>query len=511
MAKLVTLGRVSASPDSPARTSAAIAGFERTFVDALTPLTVPWQGADAPAPRLLVVNEALAADLELDTDALRTDDGIALLAGAAAPVDAVPVATAYSGHQFGGYTPLLGDGRALLLGELVDRHGRRVDLQLKGSGRTPFSRGGDGFAVVGPMLREYLVSEAMHALGIPTTRSLSVVATGRDIQRTGAEPGAVLARIAASHLRVGTFEYAARNTDLTQQLADYAIGRHYPELAAASEPGDHSRYVAFFEAVLERQAALVAQWMLVGFVHGVMNTDNTTISGETIDYGPCAFLDAFDPSAVFSSIDHAGRYAYGNQPAVLKWNLARFAETLLRSMAPTPDDAITAATEVLTTYEARYERHFITGMASKIGLDDVSAEPDLIADLLTLMRDQRADWTGTFRALADELRGDQVPITSLIPREHIGPWLERWRRALAGAGREPEAVAAAMDRVNPVYIPRNHQVDAALRAATEGDLEPFARLLTAVTHPFERRMDWAHYAAPAPQAFSDTFQTFCGT
>lgn len=510
MAKLVTLGRVSASPDSPARTSAAITGFERTFVDALTPLSVPWQGADAPAPRLLVVNESLAADLQLDVEALRTDDGVALLSGAAAPADAVPVATAYSGHQFGGYSPLLGDGRALLLGELIDRDGRRVDLQLKGSGRTPFSRGGDGFAVVGPMLREYLVSEAMHALGIPTTRSLSVVATGRDIQRTGPEPGAVLARIAASHLRVGTFEYAVRNTDLTQQLADYAIDRHYPELAADPESGGN-RYLEFFEAVLERQAALVAQWMLVGFVHGVMNTDNTTISGETIDYGPCAFLDAFDPSAVFSSIDHAGRYAYGNQPAVLKWNLARFAETLLRFMAETPDEAITAATGVLDSFEARYERHFATGMASKIGLDDVSADPDLIADLLTLMREHRADWTGTFRALADELRGDQVPITSLLPREHIGPWLDRWRSALAAAGRDPEAVASTMDRVNPVYIPRNHQVDAALRAATEGDLEPFGRLLTAVTHPFERRTEWAHYAAPAPQAFSDTFQTFCGT
>ncbi|MFE0748061.1 YdiU family protein [Gordonia sp. NPDC058843] len=502
---------MSASPDSSTRTSAAITGFERTFVDELTSLTVPWQGADTPAPRLLVVNETLAAELGLDVEELRTDDGVALLSGAAAPSDAVPVATAYSGHQFGGYTPLLGDGRALLLGELVDPNGRRVDLQLKGSGRTPFSRGGDGFAVVGPMLREYLVSEAMHALGIPTTRSLSVVATGRDIQRTGAEPGAVLARIAASHLRVGTFEYAVRNTDLTQQLADYAIDRHYPELAGSGGSEAVNRYVAFFEAVLERQAALVARWMLVGFVHGVMNTDNTTISGETIDYGPCAFLDAFDPSAVFSSIDHAGRYAFGNQPAVLKWNLARFAETLLRFMAPTPDEAIAAATDVLAGYEARYEYHFAGGMASKIGLADAPPEPDLIADLLTLMREHRADWTGTFRALADELRGDQLPVTSLIPRDQIGPWLERWRSTLARLGREPESVAATMDRVNPVYIPRNHQVDAALRAATDGDLEPFRRLLAAVTHPYERRTDWAHYAAPAPQAFSESFQTFCGT
>ncbi len=508
--ELVTLDTVAA-PDSPARISTAISGFTRTFADALTPLTVPWRSADAPDPTLLVLNEQLAESLGLEVEALRSDDGIAILSGAAAPADATPVATAYSGHQFGGYTPLLGDGRALLLGELVDTHGTRIDLQLKGSGPTPFSRGGDGFAVTGPMLREYLVSEAMNALGIPTTRSLSVVATGRGVQRNGIEPGAVLARVAASHLRVGTFEYAARNTDLVQPLADYAITRHYPELSEMPETGGGNRYLKFFEAVLERQAQLLSDWMLVGFVHGVMNTDNTTISGETIDYGPCAFIDAFDPSAVFSSIDHGGRYAFGNQPVVLKWNLARFAETLLPLVGPNPDEAIAAATAALTTFDTRYDRHFMAGMSAKIGLSEAFTDPELIDDLLTLMKEHRADWTTTFRALADDLRGDDVPIASAVPREHIGPWLERWRSSLQRIGRPPQRTAEAMDRVNPLYIPRNHQVDAALRAATDGDMEPFERLLEAVTRPYERRTELAHYAAPAPQAFSDSFQTFCGT
>ncbi|MCR5976681.1 YdiU family protein [Gordonia jinghuaiqii] len=500
-----------ATPDSPTRTNTAIVGFERTFAEALAPLTVPWQGADAPDPRLIVVNEQLAASLRLDVESLRTDDGVEMLCGAAAPADATPVATAYSGHQFGGYSPLLGDGRALLLGELTDTDGRRVDLQLKGSGPTPFSRGGDGFAVVGPMLREYLVSEAMHALGIPTTRSLSVVATGRGIQRTGIEPGAVLARVAASHLRVGTFEYTARNTELLQPLADYAISRHYPELRDLPETGGGNRYIKFFEAVLERQAALLAKWMLVGFVHGVMNTDNTTISGETIDYGPCAFLDAFDPSAVFSSIDHGGRYGFGNQPAVLKWNLARFAETMLTLVGPTPDDAIAAATAVLSTFDARYDRHFYAGMSAKLGLGDAFTDHELIDALLVLMQEHRADWTGTFRALADDLRGNPVPLRSAVPREHIDPWVQRWRDALTQHGRDDLETAAAMDRINPLYIPRNHQLDAALRAATDGDIAPFEQLLDAVTHPFVHRAEWAHHAAPAPAAFSDTFQTFCGT
>lgn len=484
---------MAASPNSSV---SPIVGLESTFADQVTGLTVPWQGADTPEPKLLVLNEQLAASLGLDADVLRGDEGVGVLSGAAAPAGANTVAMAYAGHQFGGYAPMLGDGRALLLGELLDGDGRRVDLHLKGSGRTPFSRGGDGFAVVGPMLREYLVSEAMYALGIPTTRALSVVATGRDVRRDGPEPGAVLARIAASHLRVGTFEFAVRQGEVLKPLADYTIARHYPG----------ADYLGFFEAVVEAQASLVAKWMLAGFVHGVMNTDNTTISGETIDYGPCAFLDAFDPAAVFSSIDHRGRYAYGNQPAVLKWNLARFAETLLGLVDETPDDAITAVSAVLHTFDARYDAHFATGMASKLGMQ----VPDrgLVDDLLTIMEQQRADWTNTFRALAEELRGNPTPLDVVVSRESIGPWLTRWRELLTG---DADEIADAMDRVNPLYIPRNHRVDAALRAATDGDMAPFHELLEVVTHPFELREEWADYAKPASELFSEGFQTFCGT
>ena len=479
--------------DEPARLPSDMTvlqnALESTFVDELGALTVPWQGADAPDPRMLVFNDRLAQSLGLDP-ALRDEVGI--LSGAAAPEGASPVAMAYAGHQFGGYAPMLGDGRALLLGELHDVDWQRVDLHLKGSGRTPFSRGGDGFAVVGPMLREYLISEAMHALGIPTTRSLSVVATGRDVYRDGPEPGAVLARIASSHLRVGTFEFAVRQEGLVQPLADYAIARHYPSVTG---------YLGFFEAVVEAQASLVAQWMLAGFVHGVMNTDNTTISGQTIDYGPCAFLDAYDPRAVFSSIDHRGRYAFGNQPAVLKWNLARFGETLLSLVSEVPDDAITEVSAVLDSFDTRYDAHFAAGLAAKLGIDDASP---LGGDLLKTMQEHGADWTGTFRALADELRGNQAPLDALIPREAAGPWVQRWRTE---ATVDPDA----LDRVNPIYIPRNHHVDAALRAATAGDLGPFETLLNVVTNPFERRDEWADYAQPAPTQFSEGFRTFCGT
>ncbi|MDV6281943.1 protein adenylyltransferase SelO [Rhodococcus jostii] len=503
--------RMTAIPDSTVDTNTAVAGLESTFADELGALTVPWQGAHAPDPTLLVLNEQLAASLRLEVRALRSEDGVGVLSGSTAPAGAKPVAMAYSGHQFGGYAPLLGDGRALLLGELTSSDGQRVDLHLKGSGPTPFSRGGDGFAVIGPMLREYLVSEAMYALGIPTTRALSVVATGQHVHRYGAEPGAVLARVAASHLRVGTFEYAVRQGEVLQPLADYAIARHYPELTEPAPGRDGNRYLTFFEAVVEAQASLVAKWMLTGFVHGVMNTDNTTISGETIDYGPCAFLDAFDPAAVFSSIDHGGRYAFGNQPVVLKWNLARLAETLLTLFDSTPDDAITAVSAVLDTFDDRYDGHFAAGMAAKLGLAGELADRALVDDLLTLLEEHGADWTGTFRALADELRGHSTPLDGLVPREHIGPWLERWRGNLTKHGHGAAETADAMDSVNPLYIPRNHQLDAALRAATDGELAPFEKLLEVVTHPFDRRDEWSDYTTPAPPSFSKSFQTFCGT
>ncbi|WP_415975751.1 protein adenylyltransferase SelO [Rhodococcus sp. 077-4] len=484
-------------------------GFERTFADQVPGVTLPWQGTHAPDPRVLTLNDALARSLALDPASLRTVEGAGVLSGSVPPADTVTVAMAYAGHQFGNFQPLLGDGRALLLGELRDDHGRRVDLHLKGSGATPFSRGGDGRAVVAAMLREYLISEAMHALDIPTTRSLAVVTTGEQVVREGGpQPGAVLARVASSHLRVGTFEFAARREGLVQSLADYAIARHYPaflELPA----GD--RYLAFFEAVVDAQASLVAQWMSVGFVHGVMNTDNTTISGETIDYGPCAFLDAYDPATVFSSIDHGGRYAYGNQPAVLGWNLARFGETLLPLVNSVPDDAISALTAVLDTYGDRYRKHYSTAMAAKLGLEAAAVDAELVDGLLRLLTDHRADWTQTFRALAENLRGNSAPIDSLVPPDASTSWLERWRVAISARGLDLSSVADEMDRVNPVYIPRNHLVDAALQAATEGDLELFERLLEVVTSPFDRRDEWSDYALPAPENFSAGFQTFCGT
>jgi len=476
--------------------------FEDSFARELEGLYVAWQGAPAPAPRLLALNEPLAAELGLDAEALRAPEAVAVLAGSAAPKGATPVAQAYSGHQFGGFSPRLGDGRALLLGELIDVEGRRRDLHLKGSGRTPFARGADGRAAVGPMLREYVVGEAMHALGIPTTRALAVVATGESVARETLLPGAVLARVAASHLRVGTFEYAAVHggPELIRRLADYAIARHHPEAAGAENP-----YLALFERVVDGQASLVARWMSVGFVHGVMNTDNMSISGETIDYGPCAFLDAYDPAAVFSSIDHGGRYAYGNQPRIAQWNLARLAEALLPLLDADQDAAIGAATAALESFPGRYEASWAEGMRAKLGLTgDRGDDRALLDELLALMHAQRVDFTAGFRALsAAAARGDAAPARALFPgAESFDAWLGRW------IAREPDA--QAMDRVNPVYVPRNHLVEEALAAATAGDIGPFDRLVDAVARPFEERPGLERYAEAAPPSFGD-YVTYCGT
>jgi uncharacterized protein YdiU (UPF0061 family) len=473
------------------------------FARELPELAVRWQAGEAPDPRLLVLNDVLAAELGLDAAALRSPEGVRLLVGTAVPEGASPVAQVYAGHQFGGFSPRLGDGRALLLGELTDREGRLRDLHLKGAGRTPLARGGDGLAAVGPMLREYVISEAMHALGIPTTRSLAVVATGRPVRRETVLPGAVLARVAASHLRVGSFQYvaAAGDLDLLRRLADHAIDRHHPAAADAEQP-----YLALYEAVLEVQASLVARWMLVGFVHGVMNTDNVTISGETIDYGPCAFLDVFDPAAVYSSIDTGGRYAYGNQPVVAAWNLARLAEAMLPLFSEDQETAVALATEALGTFQTRYSAAWTAGMRAKLGLsagtdDDVVAP--VIEDLLALMRDNRVDHTTFFRRLGDAARGD-VEGARLLVLDLAGfdAWLERWR-ALA-----PDALV--MDRTNPVYIPRNHLVEQALAAATAGDVAPLERLLEAVARPYDERPGLERYAEPAPDAFGP-YVTFCGT
>jgi uncharacterized protein YdiU (UPF0061 family) len=489
--------------------TSALFTFDNSFVRDLPELCRPWQAEPATAPTLLALNDDLARDLGADPAALRTPDGVAALIGVSVPDGAEPVAQVYAGHQFGNYSPRLGDGRALLLGEVVDVHGRRRDLHLKGSGRTPFARGGDGKAAVGPMLRELVVGEAMHALGIPTTRALAVVATGDHVVRDTVLPGAVLARVAASHLRVGTFQWAAANAgpDVLRRLADHAIARHYPAAAGAPEP-----YVAFYDAVVTAQAELVARWMLVGFVHGVMNTDNTTISGETIDYGPCAFIDRFDPATVFSSIDHGGRYAYGNQPTVLQWNLARLAEAMLTLLDDDTERAVAKATDVLQAYPDRFREAWTTGMATKLGLGELRPDDrELVDDMLRLMHAQQIDHTRWYRALAGVLRGDTATVVTLAADPSaLGPWLEHWRSRVSDHAADLVEVAAAMDRVNPLYIPRNHLVEAALSAATAGDLAPFTELVGVVRQPFDERPGLERYAMPAPDS-AGPYVTFCGT
>ncbi|NEK60460.1 YdiU family protein [Geodermatophilus sabuli] len=473
------------------------------FARELPEMSLPWQAEDAPDPQLVVLNEALAADLGLDAESLRSEAGVRLLVGNAVPDGAAPVAQAYAGHQFGGYAPRLGDGRALLLGELVDTEGGIRDLHLKGSGRTPFSRGADGRAALGPMLREYVISEAMHALGIPTTRSLAVVATGRAIRRETVLPGAVLARVASSHLRVGSFQYARAtgDVDLLRRLADTAIARHHPAAADADHP-----HLALFEAVVAAQASLVAQWMCVGFIHGVMNTDNMTISGETIDYGPCAFMDAFDPGTVYSSIDEGGRYAYGNQPLAAEWNLARFAEALLPLFSDDQEQAVALAVEALGGFRPRYDAAWAAGMRAKLGLPDGlddAVTSALADDLLTLLQANGVDVTTFFRSLGEAARGDAEPARRLVlDLAAFDAWTQRWLTL----GPDAEV----MDRSNPVYIPRNHLVEEALAAATTGDLAPFDRLLEVLARPFDERPGLERYAAPAPGDFGP-YRTFCGT
>jgi len=484
--------------------------FDNSYAAELEGFYVPWQGERVPEPRIVHLNRDLAAELLLDPDALASEGGAAILAGSEAPEGAAPLAQAYAGHQFGGFSPQLGDGRALLIGELIDRHGVRRDLQLKGSGRTPFSRGGDGKAVLGAVLREYLIGEAMHALGVPTTRALAAVTTGDGIMRQGLEPGAVLARVAASHLRVGTFEFfAARGEpEKVRHLADYAIRRHFPELAGADD-----KYLEMFRAVRDRQAATVAQWMSVGFVHGVMNTDNMAISGETLDYGPCAFIDVYDSAAVFSSIDHQGRYRYGNQPAMAQWNLARLVETLLPLIDP--DDsgrAIPLVTAEVEAFHSIYQQFWLERMSAKLGFDRTEGgDLDLVNELLRAMDGQDVDFTVLFRRLGDGARGDSGAARALFDDPTaFDTWRERWLARLACEDECPLSQADAMDRVNPVYIPRNHKVQEALDAATDSDLEPFTRLLTVLAQPFDRREGLDEYEGRAPDSFGP-YRTFCGT
>ncbi|WP_197506102.1 YdiU family protein [Mycobacterium sp. ACS4054] len=472
------------------------------FFRELPEMAVRWQ-AETPADlRLVAFNQRLATELGLDADWLRGPDGLRFLVGALVPSSAAPVAQAYAGHQFGGFVPRLGDGRALLLGELVDRDGRLRDIHLKGSGPTPFARGGDGLAAVGPMLREYIISEAMHALGVPTTRSLAVVGTGRPVLREAELPGAVLARVASSHLRVGSFQFAAStgDVDLLRRLADHAIARHHPGAADAERP-----YLALFEGVVAVQASLIARWMLVGFVHGVMNTDNMTISGETIDYGPCAFMEAYDPETVFSSIDFWGRYAYGNQPLVAGWNLARFAETLLPLFSDDIEEGVALAEQSFGVFQREYDAVWSSGMRAKLGVSDVDARDfaALVDDLLALLKGSHVDYTSFFRRLGRAARGDTEPARGeFVDLAGFDAWLSRWQALRPNAD--------VMDRANPVYIPRNHLVEEALTAATAGDLAPFERLLAAVTAPYDERPGLERYAGPAPEDFGK-YQTFCGT
>jgi uncharacterized protein YdiU (UPF0061 family) len=478
--------------------------FDNTYAKLPARFHARVEPARVAAPRIVRVNHELAALLGLVLAALSAE----VLAGNSVPPGAEPIAQAYSGHQFGHFSPSLGDGRAILLGEVIGTDGRRYDIQLKGSGRTPFSRGGDGRAGIGPVLREYLIGEAMHALGIPTTRALAAATTGEPVYRETALPGAVLTRVASSHIRVGTFQFFASQGDVeaVRTLADYTMARHYPELAA----GD---YRGFLDAVIARQAELVARWLHIGFIHGVMNTDNMAISGETIDYGPCAFMEAYDPSTVFSSIDHAGRYAYGNQPRIAAWNLARLAEALLPLLAPDEKAAIEVATAALGGFAPRFEGAYLPGLHRKAGLTTSHEGDDaLIEDLLRGMHEAGADWTLTFRALGDAVERNDAPALALLGSNGFWEaWAERWRARLALEAHDAVARAAAMRAINPLYLPRNHLVEAALHAAVQaGDYGPFEELLGVIVKPFAHRDGLERFTLPA-RPEERVLATFCGT
>lgn len=492
-------------PESAVLSAEEAFSFDNTYARELDGFYAPVQAAPASAPRMIRFNKALAIELGLTPGLLDCDTGVEVFAGNAVPKGAQSIALAYAGHQFGGFSPQLGDGRALLLGEIIDRDGRRRDVQLKGSGQTPFSRRGDGKAALGPVLREYLMGEAMHALGIPTTRALAAVQTGDPVFRETTQPGAVLTRIASSHIRVGTFQFFAARGENTRvkQLADYVIQRHYPHLLDAEKP-----YLALLAAVRDQQAALIARWMHVGFIHGVMNTDNMTISGETIDYGPCAFMDRFDPKTVYSSIDTHGRYAYANQPVIGQWNLARLAETLLPLIDDNDDRAIELATSAVEAFTPTYETIWLEGMREKLGLSGEAALDSTLAhDWLALLHASTCDYTQAMRALADSAQSNDAPLEALCQEhEPLHKWLSRWRERI-----EPgDQTAARIRAVNPVYIPRNHLVEQALAAAHSNDYEPFDRLFNAVTNPFDESAATAEFAQPAP-IDGAPYQTFCGT
>jgi serine/tyrosine/threonine adenylyltransferase len=504
------------SPDSTVTDGDTVRfGFENSYARLPERFYARLEPTLVAAPRLVKVNVKLARELGLDPSALTSKQGVEILAGNRAAEGSEPLSLAYAGHQFGSFVPQLGDGRAILLGEVIGCDGLRYDIQLKGSGRTPFSRGGDGRAALGPVLREYIVSEAMAALGVPTTRALAAVTTGEQVLRETALPGAVFTRVAASHLRVGTFQYfaARRDTEGTRSLVDYAIARHYPEAAHAKLPCR-----ALLDGVIARQAQLVAQWMLLGFIHGVMNTDNTSISGETIDYGPCAFMEAYDPSTVFSSIDAQGRYAYGNQPRAALWNLARLAEALLPVLeqeAGSGEEALASANEALAAFEPQFKAARSAGLLRKLGLStEREGDVALADDLLERMAANRADFTLTFRRLCDAAAGaaGDVGVRALFADPcAYDAWAAGWRRRLEEEPISAGARTAAMRLANPAFIPRNHIVEAALNAAVwRQDFQPFEKLLDVVSRPYEERPDLELYTTPArPEEYVS--QTFCGT
>jgi uncharacterized protein YdiU (UPF0061 family) len=464
------------------------------------------------APRLVKVNRELAADLGLDPDWLAGPEGVEVLAGNRVAEGSEPIATAYAGHQFANFVPQLGDGRAILLGEVVDRQERRRDIQLKGAGPTPFSRRGDGRAAIGPVLREYVVSEAMAALGVPTTRALAAVTTGEPVIRETVLPGAVLTRVASSHIRVGTFQFHAARGDVEalRLLADHVIARHYPDAAGAERP-----YRALLDAVIAAQADLVARWLNVGFIHGVMNTDNMSVAGETIDYGPCAFMDAYDPATVYSSIDRMGRYAYANQPRIAQWNLARLAESLVPILADDQDAAIADAQDALNGFAPRFETAYHAGLRRKLGLSLAEdGDMDLAVALLDAMAENQVDFTLFFRRLSHAAAGaqeDEAVRSLFVDPTACDAWLARWRTRLDREPGDVEARRAAMLGVNPAFIPRNHRVEAMIRAAVEGDeFSPFEELLSVLSRPYEEQPPFASYMEP-PQEHERVLATFCGT
>ena len=455
------------------------------------------------SPKILLFNQKLAEEIGLDLSVLSEEERTQLLSGNLVPKGIEPFAQAYAGHQFGNFT-MLGDGRALMLGEHLTPSGQRLDLQFKGSGRTPYSRGGDGRAALGPMLREYLISEAMHALGIPTTRSLAVVATGESVYRESELPGAILTRTAGSHIRVGTFEFASLHEDkaMTQALLDYLIDRHFPEIRE-----EENKALSVLRAAIDQQIDLITHWMRVGFIHGVMNTDNMALSGETIDYGPCAFMDVFSPDTVFSSIDHRGRYAFANQPYAAQWNLARLAESLLPLIHDERQDAIAGAEESLNAFEPAYKDKWLAMMGTKLGLAEADKQDErLVTDLLDWMHSNGADYTNTFRDLGRQV----LPENQLYQSETFETWHRRWQERLGGEGRSLDSSLSLMRSVNPVVIPRNHKVEEALQAGEEGNLNPFRNLLKALESPYEEADHLAPYQVP-PKPSEKVHQTFCGT